>query len=142
MSLKKAALALLLVSSLGILAACSARTGAPGASSAPAAEANPAVAPTVKIVEPASGSTVPAGSLTVSVGTTGLEYVMPSNTNVPGEGHVHFTLDGRPFEMSTEPGFTFKDVEPGPHKLVAELVQNNTQPFDPPVKQEVLFTVE
>jgi hypothetical protein len=80
--------------------------------------------------------------MTVAVETTGLEFVMPSNTNVAGEGHVHFTLDDRPFVMSIEPEAVIDDVEAGPHTLVAELVQNDTSSFDPPVKQTIEFIAE
>jgi hypothetical protein len=76
------------------------------------------------------------------VETSGLKLVMPSNTLVPGEGHVHFTLDEQPFKMSATPDYAFKDVALGPHSLKAELVQNDTKPFDPPVVQTVTFTVK
>lgn len=109
---------------------------------------DPAVTPssaetrTMELVQPLQGDTVPAGALSVKVETTGHKFTMASNTNVPGEGHVHYTLDDRPFEMSITPDAILEDVEPGEHKLVAELVQNNTEPFDPPVRQEITFTAE
>lgn len=111
------------------------------------AKSSPASAPgsadmTVRLVAPTQGAEVPAGTVSVEVETTGLKFTMPGNKNVPGEGHVHFTLDDRPFEMSIEPTFDFKDVEPGPHTLEAELVQNDTQSFDPPVKVEIEFTAK
>jgi hypothetical protein len=95
---------------------------------------------TVKLIAPTAGEAVSAGSVKVAVETTGLQFTMASNTNIAGEGHVHFTLDDRPFVMSIEPQSTLEDVEPGTHRLVAELVQNNTESFDPPVKQEIEFT--
>ena len=107
------------------------------ASSAPVA-----AAPTVKLIMPAAGATVPAGTVRVAVETTGLEFVMPSGTNVAGQGHVHFTLDDRPFVMSIEKGAELEDVEPGIHRLIVELVQNDTDSFDPPIKQELEFVVE
>lgn len=33
-------------------------------------------------------------------------------------------------------------AEPGEHRLVAELVQNNTEPSDPPVRQAITLTAE
>lgn len=102
----------------------------------------PAAAPTVKLTEPLEGAELLAGDVVVEVETTGHKFVMPSNTNVPGEGHVHFTLDDRPFVMSTTPSGVIKDVKPGTHKLVAELVQNNTDSFDPPVEAEIEFVVK
>ena len=101
-----------------------------------------AVPPTIELVAPAAGSTVPAGDVSLSVKTTGLKFVMPSNTLVPGEGHVHFSLDGAPIEMSTSPDFVYEGVAAGEHKLVAELVQNDTKSFSPPVEQEITFIAE
>jgi len=135
------ALGLLLAAAL--LAACSASPGAEGASSEPAGSSSaPVKPPTLVSVTPASGAAVPAGTLDVTVETTDLKFTMASNTNVAGEGHVHFTLDDRPFEMSIEPTFQFEDVDPGKHTLEAELVQNNTESFDPPVKQVIEFTAQ
>lgn len=110
--------------------------------STPAAASAPVEPPTVELVQPLQGESVPAGDLPVRVETTGLKFTMASNTNVTGEGHVHYTLDDRPFIMSTTPDAILEDVEPGEHTLVAELVQNNTEPFDPPVRQEITFTAE
>ena len=98
--------------------------------------------PTIKLVAPAAGSAVPAGDVTVTVTTTGLKFVMPSNTKVPGEGHLHVTLDDQTFKMSTKPEYTLEGVTAGPHKLKAELVQNDTKSFDPPVEEEIEFTVQ
>jgi hypothetical protein len=98
--------------------------------------------PTMKLVAPAEGATVPAGDLRMAVETTGLKFVMASNNVVPGEGHVHFTLDDKPFQMSIDPEYVMKDVAPGPHTLKAELVQNDTKSFDPPVLQTITFTAQ
>lgn len=128
-----------LVLALGLVLGC-AKT-APDAAAGGASEA-PAIPPTVELVEPTAGAEVPAGELTVKVTATDLEFTMASNKNVPGQGHLHVTLDDRPYEMSVEPQIVLKDVEPGEHKLVVELVQNNTVSFDPPVKQEIEFTAK
>jgi len=136
--------ALGLLLALALLAACAAAPAEPATApdSEPAASSAPVTPPTIKLVEPVADGTVKAGVVTVSVETTGLKFVMPSNTNVAGEGHVHFTLDDRPFVMSTEPGTDLKDVSAGPHKLTAELVQNDTKPFSPPVEVEIEFVAE
>ncbi len=136
--------ALGLVLAAALLAACSQQ---PSAQTAPAkptkpASSAPAESPSVKLVEPVAGATVPAGTVKVAVEAQNLDFVMPSNNNVSGQGHVHFTLDDRPFQMSVEKTFEFKDVAPGKHRLVAELVQNNTDPFEPPAKQEIEFTAK
>jgi len=134
--------ALALVAAAVIVTGCAtSRTGSVPAKPAAAAGAD-VPAPTVKLVAPVEGAEVPAGDLTVAVETTGLTFVMPSNTIVPGEGHVHFSLDGGPIQMSTTPEYVLKDVAPGPHTLEAELVQNDTESFDPPVLQEITFTAK
>lgn len=134
--------ALGLLLALVLLAACATDTGSSGDSSAAPSSGATVEPPTMTLVTPAAGAVVPAGTVTVAVETTGLEFVMPSNTNVAGQGHVHFTLDDGSEEMSVEKSFEFENVEPGQHTLEAQLVQNDTKPFDPPVKQTIEFTVE
>ncbi len=112
-----------------------AATGATG----PAESVTP---PTIELVTPAEGATVPAGDVSVSVKTTGLKFAMPSNTLVAGEGHLHVTLDDEPFKMSTTPDYVYEGVTPGEHKLEVELVQNDTKSFSPPVKQEITFVAK
>lgn len=125
-----------------LLAACAKSVPSRVDSAKPTPSSSGAAAPTVKVLQPASGSQVAAGTVTVKVEVTGLKFTMPSNTNVAGEGHVHFTLDDRPFQMSVEPQAEIKDVGAGPHTLKAELVQNNTNPLDPPVLEVVEFTAK
>jgi hypothetical protein len=120
---------LLVLGLAGLLAGCAA---SPAATVAP---------PAIKVLAPLDGTEVAGTELKVQVETTGLKLVNPSNTLVPGEGHVHFTLDGQPFKMSVSPDYVFTDVTPGPHTLKAELVQNDTKSFDPPVAQTVTFRV-
>lgn len=130
------------------LAGCSASSAAPAGTAPSSATPSTGVpsagvpAPTIKVLAPLDGAEVAGPDLKVQVETTGLTFVMPSNTVVPGEGHVHFTLDDQPFKMSTTPDYVFKDVAPGPHTLKAELVKNDTKSFDPPVVQIVKYTVK
>lgn len=128
-----------------LLAACSTQAAAPatggGTESVPAS-AQPATPPTIKVLSPTDGDEVPAGDVTVKVEAANLKFTMPSNKNVAGEGHLHVTLDDRPFIMSVEPSVKIENVSPGTHKLVAELVQNNTDSLDPPVKQEITFVAK
>ena len=115
---------------------------AKGASTGPDQSVPPVTPPTIELVTPAEGATVPAGDVSVSVKTTGLKFVMPSNTLVAGEGHLHVTLDDEPFKMSTTPDYVYEGVTPGEHKLEVELVQNDTKSFSPPVKQEITFVAK
>lgn len=128
-----------------LLAACSTATETPAASPNTGADqpaASVSTNATVIPIYPIDGDEVDAGDIEVQVDVADLALTMPSNTNVDGQGHVHFTLDDRPFEMSVEPGITFKDVEPGTHTLKIELVQNNTKSFEPAVVQEISFTAK
>jgi hypothetical protein len=64
-----------------ILGGCSGKSAA-GPGSAPAASAaSPATAPTIEIVAPVADGKVAAGDVSMSVKTTGLKFVMASNTN-------------------------------------------------------------
>jgi hypothetical protein len=138
-----AAVSLVLLAGAAVaLGGCSGKT-ASGSISAPVeSNTSTAAAPTIELITPAADSTVPSGDVSMSVKTTGLKFVMASNTNVAGEGHVHFTLDGQPFKMSVKPDYVYVGVAPGAHTLKAELVQNDTKSFNPPVEQEVTFKAE
>ena len=126
-----------------VLAGCAAAPGASGTQKSAASGGSAVVTPpTIKVLAPLDGAKVPAGQIVIKVETTGLKFVMPSKTVVPGEGHVHFTLDDQPIKMSTTPDYALSGVAPGPHSLKAELVQNDTTSFDPPVFQTVAFTAK
>lgn len=133
------ALVLLALAASGVLLGGCAQKPATPQSTAPQAAAAP---PTMQLLAPVDGTTVPAGDVKLSVKTTGHKFVMASTTNVPGEGHVHFTLDGQPFKMSITPDYVYAGVTPGEHTLKAELVQNDTKSFSPPVEQEITFTAK
>jgi len=137
-----ALIALLALTSALLLAGCSAAPAGKATAPAEPSTSAAAVAPTLKVLAPVDAATVKGADVSVKVETTGLKFVMPSNTLVPGEGHVHFILDDQPLEMSTSPEYVFKGVAAGEHTLEAQLVQNDTTPFDPPVVQTVTFTVE
>lgn len=148
--LRRVIFALLAASALVALAAgCSKTPSAPTTPVAPsssAAETTQAAAdtaaPTLKLVTPADGATVAAGDVKLVVETTGIKFTMPSTTRVEGEGHVHYTLDDQPVQMSAEPEYVYKGVTSGKHTLTAELVQNDTTEFQPPVKQTITFTAK
>jgi hypothetical protein len=125
--------------SAALLGGCAQKPATTPESTAPQTAAAPR---TMQLLEPVDGATVPAGDVKMLVKTTGHKFVMASNTNVPGEGHVHFTLDGEPFKMSVTPDYVYAGVTPGEHTLEAELVQNDTKSFSPPVKQEIVFTAK
>jgi hypothetical protein len=63
--------------------------------------------------------------------------------NIVGEGHLHFVLDLQPLVVweKTDP-YTFNDVPPGEHRLMAELVNNDHSSLSPRVMQMIMFRVE
>lgn len=134
----------LAVSLLLVLAGCSATpsasTGTPATK--PALPGVTVAAPTIKVVSPVEEAVLEGSDLSVRIETTGLALVDPSTTTVPGQGHIHFTLDDQPVQMSVTPDYTFKNITPGKHTLRSELVQNDTKPFAPAVFQTVTFTVK
>ena len=142
LALTAASLAALMLALL--LAACAPATDPSAEASQGGGQAAAPVATNATVIPlyPIEGDEVEAGTVAVQVDVADLALSMPSNTNVDGEGHIHFTLDDRPFEMSVEPGITFDDVEPGTHTLKIELVQNDTKPFEPAVVQEITFTAK
>lgn len=65
--------------------------------------------------------------------------------SVPGQGHLHLWLDqAKPTKASAvkviSPVYTFENVKPGTHTLVAELVANDHSSLIPPATTSVTFT--
>lgn len=126
------------------------------AEEAPAPEmASSAQTGTVSIVSPAEGAEVPAGPLQVTLDVTGVEIVEAGDTT-PGTGHHHLYLDEDLAPMDqpvpSVPGrivhmgdgsvtFTFENVEPGEHRLIAVVADGLHVPLDPPVVDTVTFVV-
>lgn len=111
--------------------------------------------PQVTVVEPADGSTVPGPDVTVRLAVTGLDIVLAGDTT-PGTGHHHLYLDtelapaGEP--IPSVPGsvvhmgdgsseYTFEDVEPGEHTLIAVVGDGLHVPLQPWVVDTVSFVV-
>jgi hypothetical protein len=57
------------------------------------------------------------------------------------EGHVHLTLDGKPYVMSYQSTRTFDHVAPGVHSLQAEFVAKDHAPFTNRPRAFVRFSV-
>ncbi len=111
--------------------------------------------PTVTIAQPMSGSTVMGSSVTVQLTVMGVPIV-PAGELTPLTGHHHLYLDadqtaaGAP--VPTVPGsivhmgdgsseFTFEDVSPGEHRLIAVVADGVHIPLQPWVVDTVTFTV-
>ena len=119
------------------------------------AEREPA---TVQIVSPEEGATIVGDSVPVVLTASGVEIVPADGEPTPGRAHHHLFLDtdvspaGEPIPDETDvPGlkhlgtgvsnWTFKDVEPGRHRLIAVLALGDHVPLDPWVTDTVHFTV-
>ncbi len=110
---------------------------------------------TVTILEPANGATVMGPNVTVRLQVSGFPIV-PAGDMTPNTGHHHLYLDAdlAPFAqpVPTVPGsivhmgnaaseFTFENVTPGQHRLIAVVADGAHVPHNPPVVDTVMFTV-
>ncbi len=118
--------------------------------------AAPVLVPTVTIVSPSDGATVPAGDVTVTVQVSNFNVVdKQGQANVPGEGHIHFYLD---VPAPTTPGqpaippsgvwahvsgttYTFTNVAAGMHTITVQLVNNDHTPLIPVITAQITITV-
>ncbi|MEJ2203186.1 MAG: DUF4399 domain-containing protein [Gemmatimonadota bacterium] len=144
----------LLISLILGLSAC----GAPADESAPASEADESTAsegPSVAILGPAEGMSVDGPQVEVSLAAAGIRIV-PAGEVVPGTGHHHLYLDadlGEPgVPVPTVPGrvvhlgtgvseYTFEDVPPGEHRIIAVIADGLHVPIQPWVVDTVDFVV-
>ena len=108
-------------------------------------------APTLTVSQPANGATLSGTSVVVDYQITNFALLKPPvpaseagkhpEVNKPNQGHIHLTLDLQPVVMEFGPStYTLANVPPGPHVLVAELVNNDHSPLSPPVTQRISFT--
>lgn len=124
---------------------------------APDSETSAAQAPvgTVTIVEPAEGSVVEGGTVTVRLLVSGFPIVEAGDMT-PGTGHHHLYLDAdlTPGDepVPTVPGsivhmgdassdYTFEGVPPGEHRLIAVVADGAHFPLQPWVVDTISFTV-
>ncbi|HUF74722.1 MAG TPA: DUF4399 domain-containing protein [Longimicrobiales bacterium] len=139
-----------------LVALCALSLAACGGGEEAAEEMPAAGTGTVTIVEPAQGSTVTGPNVTVRLSTTGVPIV-PAGELTPGTGHHHLYLDADVASMTapvpTVPGsiihmgnaaseFTFENVTPGQHRLIAVVADGVHVPLNPPVMDTVTFTVQ
>ncbi len=141
-----------------ILAACGDSSPADdmdaGAADTPPPSAE-AAAPerSVTIVAPAAGDTVPAGAVEIVLSVDGLQ-VVPAGDSTANSGHHHLFLDadvspaGEPIpavegsivhmgDGSTT--YTFENVTPGEHRVIAVLGDWQHVPLEPMVNDTIVF---
>ena len=140
-----------------ILAAtlASACGGEPPADSDDPAAAPAATMASVTIGSPTDGAAIMSAAVTVTLTVDGVQIV-PAGDIASGTGHHHLYLDadltapGTP--VPTVPGsiihmgdgsaeYTFEDVAPGEHRLIAVVADGIHIPLNPLVVDTVMFTV-
>jgi len=142
------------LTTVAVFSACGGEQEAGAGAEPEASAAAPAEAmPTVTIVSPADGDTVPAGALTVNLEVSGVTIAMAGDTT-PGTGHHHLFLDrdvsAPDIPVPAEPGFivhmgngaasyTFENVAPGEHRLIAVVADGLHYPLQPWVVDTVRF---
>jgi hypothetical protein len=96
----------------------------------------------MQIVEPTPNE-VTGPDFTVQIDVLGGKVVQGTAGELtPTEGHVHLTLDGKPYVMSYGDTHAFENVTPGPHSLQAEFVAKDHAPFTNRPRAFVRFSVE
>jgi hypothetical protein len=146
------------LASLVLLPACGRDAPEPPAEAPAAAEATPASdaqMATVTILDPAEGAEVQGPSVMVHLAATGIRIV-PAGTMEPGTGHHHLYLDtdlgepgvavpkvdGAVIHLGTGVSeYTFENVSPGPHRLIAVVADGMHVPLMPWVVDTVNFVV-
>jgi hypothetical protein len=130
------------------LAGCSSSNGAPASSAAvspppSAAGSRPSSPAVIKVVQPASGSSVTGTTAHIVISLEGAQVVPATTTNVrPDQGHVHLYVDNALVSMNygLEQDIA---VHPGTYVVKAEFVAADHVPFSPRVwSSEVFFTVK
>jgi hypothetical protein len=139
------------------LSACgpSADDEAPAETVPPAAEASSEPSPSVRILAPEDGTSLDGGSVAIRLGAEGIR-ITPAGERVPGTGHHHLYLDedlgdarapvptipGRVVHLGTGVSeYTFEDVAPGEHRLIAVIADGVHVPIQPWVVDTVHFVV-
>lgn len=134
-------------------APASAPPAAPAAAERPLPEAPPGAV--VRIASPADGAEVQGPQVTVVLETQNLPIV-PAADTTPGTGHHHLfldddvsapgqvipTIEGRVVHMGTGVSeYTFENVAPGEHRLIAVVADWMHVPLMPWVVDTIRFTV-
>ncbi len=147
----------ILILTAGLAAACA---DAPEPSEAPetaAPETAPAPATTasVRIIDPVEGVVVDGPQVTVTLQAEGTQ-ILPAGDQTPNSGHHHLFLDadlspaGEPIPSREgeivhigdgSGSYTFQNVTPGEHRLIAVLGDWQHIPVQPWVVDTVMITV-
>lgn len=72
----------------------------------------------VRVVSPTPGSVIAGDRVVVELRTRNFAVSDQGRAPAPNQGHFHLTLDERTYVVAYGKHFTFRDVAPGPHRLV------------------------
>ena len=115
--------------------------------------------PTIRITDPTDNAALKQGDITVKVDVANFKLVDPNDkanqTNVPGEGHIHYFVDvdapttaGQPatvapgsWAMTADTSYTWSNVTAGEHTFSVELVNNDHTPLSPPQVAKITVNV-
>lgn len=138
-----------------LFAACSPDAGEMESAPADTPEAPAAEEVSVRIVSPADGAEVEGPAVTVELEVTGMR-IAPAGDTTSGTGHHHLYLDAD-LTPADEPvptvpgsiihmgdasaGYTFQDVAPGEHRIIAVVADGVHVPLQPWVVDTIHFTV-
>lgn len=127
-------------------------SGGAGASSGGGDMAGPNPRPSspaqLQIVTPTNGQVVHGPTVSLKIKLTGATIVPAMSMRMspmhisPTKGHIHVSLDGKLVSMNYGLSQPLHKVAAGTHTLHVEFVASDHQPFDPPVFQEIAFTVK
>jgi hypothetical protein len=138
-----------------LMSACGGEPPADGAETETPGAVTALADATVTIGAPNEGEVIMTGVVTVRLSVKGMQIV-PAGDTTSGTGHHHLYLDadltapGDP--VPTVPGsiihmgdgsseYTFEDVAPGEHRLIAVVADGIHIPLNPSVVDTVMFTV-
>ena len=112
--------------------------------------------PSLIIIEPKNDAMLPEGNITIVVNVSNFNLIDKlGQTNVAGEGHIHYFLDvtapttpNKPavtasgtYVATTATSYTWTNILSGQHDFSVELVNNDHTPLDPPVVKTVTVMV-
>ena len=103
--------------------------------------------PLVSFISPNPNQTISGSKVATSIAVTNFAIVdyKTHPRLVPGQGHLHLWMDQKDLTKTsavkaTSDTYTFENVKPGTHTLVAELVANNHSSLVPAATPSVTFT--
>ena len=98
--------------------------------------------PSIAILTPANRTSVGTGGFRVQIQVEGHDLSLPNygGDTVPGQGHIHYFVDGALVSATTATYHDVTNLEPGEHTIRAELVNNDHSFLNPRVFAQINVT--